>query len=168
MTVSTWYADVEFLCRGAMPDDAEFDVLEVMSAYNAVLSISRDRLRGAISLAIDAVGAHEAAISLGPALRPVEGIVGNLEITKMDIMDENSRDAEVGEATFPELVGYAEIADMAHISRQRARQIASRSDFPVPVVETAAGPLRVKAAVEKWLSSWDRTPGRPRRISSMA
>lgn len=151
-----------------MPEDAEFDVLDVMSDHSAVISVSRDRRRGALSLTIDAVGAHEAAVLLAPVLQPVERILGDLAITKMDVMDESSRDVQVSEASFPELVGYAEIAEMADVSRQRARQLASRTDFPIPVVETAAGPLRVKAAVERWLSSWDRTPGRPRRVSSMA
>lgn len=168
MTVSTWYIDVEFTSLDLVPEDAEFDVLEAMSDYSAVMSISRDRLGGALSLAFEATEAQEAAVSLGAVLQPVGRILGELRVTEIDVMDESTRNARAEEATFPELVGYAEIADMADISRQRARQIASRADFPVPVVETAAGPLRVKAAVEKWLSSWDRTPGRPRGVSSMA
>jgi hypothetical protein len=61
----------------------------------------------------------------------------------------------------PELVGYAEIATMAAVSRQRARELPGKPGFPPPAVTTATGPLRVKADVELWLSSWDRTPGRP-------
>jgi hypothetical protein len=61
----------------------------------------------------------------------------------------------------PELVGYAEIAAMAAVSRQRARELPGKPGFPPPAVTTASGPLRVKADVEQWLSSWDRTAGRP-------
>jgi hypothetical protein len=61
----------------------------------------------------------------------------------------------------PEMVGYAAIATMAAVSRQRARELSGKPGFPPPAVTTASGPLRVKADVELWLSSWDRTPGRP-------
>jgi hypothetical protein len=47
----------------------------------------------------------------------------------------------------PELVGYAEIATMAAVSRQRARELPGKPGFPPPAVTTATGPLRVKADV---------------------
>lgn len=66
-----------------------------------------------------------------------------------------------GQRQIPELVGYAEIATMAGVSRQRARELSGKPGFPPPAVVTASGPLRVKAEFELWLSSWERTPGRP-------
>lgn len=165
--MSTWYADVDFALTGEVSDNAEFDALEAMRDWSAVISISRDRRAGTLSLAIDSADAQEAMSSLSVILQPARSVLGDFQITKMDIMDAEKRRSQVEEITFPELVGYAEIADMAAVTRQRARQIASRADFPVPVVETASGPLRVKAAVEKWLSSWDRVPGRPRGVSSI-
>lgn len=66
----------------------------------------------------------------------------------------------------PELVGYAEIATIAGVSRQRARELSGKPGFPPPAVVTASGPLRVKADVERWLASWDRSPGRPRTTAA--
>lgn len=66
------------------------------------------------------------------------------------------------EYTIPELVGYAEIASMAGVSRQRARQFASLEGFPTPAVETSYGPLRLKTEVQSWLDTRNTRPGRPK------
>jgi len=65
----------------------------------------------------------------------------------------------------PDLVSYAEIAEIAGVSRQRARQFADIEGFPKPVVETAAGPLRLKASVEAWVERRNTKPGRPRKTA---
>ncbi|GAA5203106.1 hypothetical protein GCM10025773_32100 [Microbacterium jejuense] len=52
-----------------------------------------------------------------------------------------------------EVVGYAEIADMAQVSRQAARAWADNPTFPPAVIETAQGPLRAKDAVQAWLEN---------------
>lgn len=69
---------------------------------------------------------------------------------------------EIETPTIPDLVGYAEIAEIAGVSRSRARQFADLDGFPAPVVETAAGPLRLKSAVQAWVATRNTKPGRPR------
>lgn len=48
---------------------------------------------------------------------------------------------------FPEVVGYSEIADMAGVTRQRARKFATHAGFPSPVIKTAHGPLMAKLSM---------------------
>ncbi|MBG6192022.1 hypothetical protein IWX64_002991 [Arthrobacter sp. CAN_A212] len=164
MTKSRWFVEVDFIFSLALAEDVEFDVLDALEKYQALFVISRDRLTGGISFSLQAHSAQEAVASLNDVLEPVHSLLGGLHVSKIDVMDERTRQTESGTPTFPELVGYIEIAHMANVSRQRARQLSTLEGFPVPVVETAAGPLRVKAAVEDWLMSWDRSPGRPRRV----
>ncbi|MEW1724285.1 hypothetical protein [Streptomyces sp. NPDC093109] len=57
-------------------------------------------------------------------------------------------------------VGVTDIGEMLKVSRQRANQLAARTDFPAPVVQTRAGRLWDRAAVEQWATAWDRhNPG---------
>jgi hypothetical protein len=65
-----------------------------------------------------------------------------------------------------DLVGYAEIAAMADppLSRQRARQVAEDNPrFPDPVGATANGPVYLREAVQQFLQTWERKPGRARK-----
>ena len=64
---------------------------------------------------------------------------------------------------YPDVVGYSEIADMAGVSRQAARLWGSNPTFPPAVIETAQGPLRLKAAVQAWIEA---NPPRRRRTTN--
>lgn len=153
-----WYVDAELTSDRRLSDDAAFDVLEALSANAAQMSIHPASNRVGISLTVDAESAPVAAAA---ATALIERTIVGAEVVQIDAMTEQVRRDRNNRPSIPELVGFAEIAEMAEVSRQRARTIAQRSDFPAAVVETAAGPLRVKAAVEQWLSSWSRKPGRP-------
>ncbi|MFB7030961.1 MULTISPECIES: hypothetical protein [unclassified Streptomyces] len=63
----------------------------------------------------------------------------------------------------PAHVGVTEIGGMLGVSRQRANTLVKRPDFPAPFVETRAGRVWERKAVEKWEKGWDRTNvgGRP-------
>lgn len=165
MQTKPWYVDLDFIVSAQLDDDAAFDVLAALSEFSAQLSIRPDRKSGSLSLTVDATTAKAAADMAADSLKPVSEFAGNVEIVQLDVMTEEVREAINETPSIPELVGYAEIADMAGVSRQRAREIAQRAGFPVAVVETAAGPLRVKAAVDRWIASWDRSPGRRKAVA---
>ena len=56
----------------------------------------------------------------------------------------------------------AEIAEMAGVSRQRARELPNLPDFPPAVTDTSSkGPLRVRSQVATWIQGWERRAGRP-------
>jgi predicted DNA-binding transcriptional regulator AlpA len=58
------------------------------------------------------------------------------------------------------LVGAHEIRGMLGVSRQRAYELAMRSDFPRPVAELAQGKVWVLADVEAWIRVYRAGQGR--------
>lgn len=98
------------------------------------------------------------------ALRAVEDATGIPAIGVEALLTVDFEE-QLNRPSIPELVGYAEIAEMFGVSRQRARELADRSDFPPAVVTTKSGPLRVKRQVEAWASTWERHAGRPRKAA---
>lgn len=160
MTIKPWYIDLDFTSSRKLEDEAAFDVLAALSEYSAQFSLHTDRNAGSLSATVDARNAKAAAEKAADLLTQVSELIGDVEIVQLDVMTEEVREHINDSPSIPDLVGYAEIAEMARVSRQRAREIAQRPGFPVAVVETASGPLRVKAAVARWIESWDRSPGR--------
>jgi len=62
------------------------------------------------------------------------------------------------------LVGLAEIAEMAEVSKRTASRYAARDDFPASLAVLAMGPVWDADAVQCWLDSDARKPpGRPAR-----
>jgi hypothetical protein len=57
----------------------------------------------------------------------------------------------------PQLAGLAEVATMLNVSKQRASQIAARSDFPRPQIQFAMGPAWTRSSVVQFQQSADAT-----------
>jgi hypothetical protein len=114
--------------------------------WSVVLTVQANTLRQAIAAALELV----------------EGATGE-KATAAEVLPADVAEARALAPSIPELVGYAEIAEMFDVSRQRARQLADLAGFPAAVVETAAGPLRVRKQVEDWGKGWERKTGRPRK-----
>jgi hypothetical protein len=166
MTTSPWYVDVDFVASATLADEVEFDVLDALSAYSAAMSTDRDRRGGSVSFTVDAPNAAGTVPIIEEVTTTIRSMLGDVDVVRVDVMTEQARKAANENPSIPPLVGYAEIADLAGVSRQRARELAHLDGFPVAVVETAAGPLRVKEAVESWIQNWNRKPGRPRKMAT--
>lgn len=158
---TNWYVDAELDTAAKLSEDAAFDVLEALAPYAGQVSIHPASNRVGASLTVHASSATEAVAT---ASTIVTSTFPAASVVQLDVMTEEVREDRNSRPIIPELVGFAEIAEMAGVSRQRARTIAQRSDFPAAVVETAAGPLRVKAAVDHWLTTWTRKAGRPAAV----
>ncbi|MBP2704419.1 hypothetical protein JOL79_11400 [Microbispora sp. RL4-1S] len=66
----------------------------------------------------------------------------------------------------PELLGYAEIATVLQVSRQRARELAeTHPDFPPPVSRLSMGPIFTLESVMDFAKGWERRAGRPRKTA---
>ncbi len=66
-----------------------------------------------------------------------------------------------------DLVSVTEIAAMLGISRQRVNQLVQAyDDFPKPEADLAIGRVWLRSAVEAWVDSHPRRPGR-RPISTL-
>jgi hypothetical protein len=72
-------------------------------------------------------------------------------------------DATLTEATFPRMVGVAEVAAELGVSRQRVSELSQQVGFPRPVASLAAGPVWLASSIKRFVESWSRKPGRIRR-----
>lgn len=83
-------------------------------------------------------------------------------IARVDIMSEAYLERNLSRE--PETyLGVSETAETLNVSRQRVSELRARSDFPAPIAEIAAGPVWAGSSLKRFLASWDRKPGRPRR-----
>ena len=162
MTSGTWFAAVGFIATTPIDDDSADEIIDVLDSHGGVLSLSRDGKAGTVSIAFDATSIADASqVATTVALDALTTHSG-IEVIKLDVRDEATMETETNEPVIPALIGYAEIAELAGVSRQRARQFAKIDGFPVAVVETAAGPLRLRASVLAWLETRNTQPGRTR------
>lgn len=148
-----WQAYVSYTVEAPYTEDAVFDLIGQLAEFAAVGEISRDLMSGGVTLTVDAPTTIDAVAKATQIVtNAARTTVGEPHITGIDVKSEEAVEQELAQPLYPEVVGYAEIADMAHVSRQAARGWAENPSFPRPVIETAQGPLRSKAAVENWLN----------------
>jgi predicted DNA-binding transcriptional regulator AlpA len=55
------------------------------------------------------------------------------------------------------LAGRTELAEMLGVSRQRARQLTERDDFPGPIAQLRRGPIWRVEDIEAWAEQVGRT-----------
>ena len=60
-------------------------------------------------------------------------------------------------------LGLAEVAVMFGVSKQRVSELRATPRFPTPVAELASGPVWRSSTLGRFLESWERKPGRPRK-----
>lgn len=160
MTAHTWYADIDVIATRAVTLTEAETIAESLADYAGAVSVSRDGMTAALSIALSAADIEEASRTATRIAVEAFGGSDRLEVVKLDVRTEEVMQEELEKPSIPDLVGYAEIAEMAGVSRQRARQFADIAGFPVSVVDTAAGPLRLRASVEAWLENRNTRPGR--------
>lgn len=164
--MNRWNANVAFSTNSTFTHDTAFDVLDRLTDYAASVAPRADGSGGAISFSIEAenvTAAFSSAIAI--TTDTVAQLADHPTINAVEIMTEEELDNRLAEPTFPEVVGYAEIAELASVSRQRARQFSKINGFPAPVITTAQGPLMAKSAVEAWLESRNTRSGRPKKAA---
>jgi hypothetical protein len=82
------------------------------------------------------------------------GVVGRMEVERAEAMTEERQDRELAVSNLPELVGLAEIAEMAKATRQRVFQMTANRGFPFPVMELKSGRLWSRPAIESYLEGY--------------
>ncbi len=90
------------------------------------------------------------------AIDRVRQVLGDIEVDALEILTTAERDRQLALPPFPELVGVTEIAEMFGVSRKRASRLQSRSDFPLPVANLAAGPVWRKGDLSGFAEAWKR------------
>ncbi|MGP5307020.1 hypothetical protein [Brachybacterium alimentarium] len=157
-----WHARLDWASTATTTPDALESLLHELTDHSPAGSLSRDGLTGSVILALESSSLDDAlmqALAVGRAA--LEQSVPTADVVGVEVRDGDALDRELEQPVFPDVVGYAEIAEIAGVSRQRARAFTKVAGFPAPVIVTAQGPLMARAAVERWLETRNTRPGRP-------
>ncbi|UQN31774.1 hypothetical protein [Brachybacterium kimchii] len=160
---TTWHARLTWVSTAATTTEQLGELMDDLADHAPSGSLSAEGQGGTVMIALEAATFDDALSAAITTVR--DSLVQRLPgaaIRGIELLDSAALDHELEQPLFPEVVGFAEIAEMAGVSRQRARMFRDRPGFPAPVIETAQGPLMSKAAVSSWLASRNTRPGRPR------
>jgi len=147
--------------RPAAPDAIE-RFADLLGDYDATVTAG-SRSWGA-TIAIEAAEAPAAILAGVSAIRDAAKAAKLPEwpMRRVEALTYQELDAELARPAVPDLVGTREVAKLLNVSRQRLAQLReNKPDFPKPIVELAAGPVWTRAALDTWMASWSRQPGRP-------
>jgi hypothetical protein len=86
-------------------------------------------------------------------------------VARVDVMGERYQELDFDREP-EEYAGVSELASTLGVSRQRVSELRAREDFPAPIAELAAGPVWKMSTLRRFVNSWDRKPGRPRKASA--
>ena len=165
-----WEVHLEAAGEGMVDDDLLGDFAEHLAEFGASITGSPEE-------PIDSAGRFGASFGV-VADSPVQAIVTASDIfltavkkvglpewpiVKIELMTENEFARSLEQPTVPQLVGVTEIGQMLGVSRQRASELARTPRFPNPVTELASGPVWLAPNISKFVSEWQRRPGRPRK-----
>ena len=156
-------------------DDVVDELLGKLASHRAVASVAggltADLMhRLSVSLTLDAPSLRDAATGvswdlLTDALREVGIPADRLlerEISARDV------DLQAEDLARPpdRYVGVSEVAEILGVSRQRASELRTRPGFPAPIADLASGPVWTRGSLDRFISTWERRPGRPARSST--
>jgi len=164
--MAIWAARVEFTLDHDLTGEEAIAITEALAEVDPAASVGVEREQGRASTQFF-VTARTLRSACDQAISHTVAALGAAEVLAeprgVEVLDEATFTERLTRPTIPELVGYAEIAEIAGVSRQRAAQLAEEhEDFPPVVVCTKPGPQRVKAAVEQWFTAkGERRRGRP-------
>lgn len=156
-----WQVSMDLKAAVPIDDDTVFDLLERLGAYGAAVAVGADGVGVSLTLCVTAQsGLESLTVALG--LLSEAGMADDVQVCGFEVVTWSEAERRNREPLFPAVVGYAEVARMAGVSRQRAAMFPRIDSFPKPVIRTAQGPLFAKAAVAAWVAGRQARPGRPR------
>lgn len=158
-----WSATVEFSVERPTITQAE-RMLEALAQHHPAGSVGPRTMGASLSIeAPDATSASRKAARLVLNAAKTAGIRAG-EVVELEVMEWKRFERWLDTPTFPDLIGSAEAAEILGVSRQRFHEIRRTKDFPEPLAEVAATPLWVRGAVQNFIKTWNRKPGRPARV----
>jgi hypothetical protein len=152
----------------ALDEDAPDRLLEALEAVAVRAAV--------VHAGPDTIGAQffvDAGLSLGEAIDHATGTF-RIALEKAQIFGEFARfEIMSGEefereyfAQMPETyAGVTEVAKLLGVSRQRVSELRGSDILPAPVAELAAGPVWRVSSLQRFIETWERKPGRPRKSS---
>lgn len=155
MTID-WHAAIT--TTDQLTEAAAEAVMEALAERGPAITLDTD----SATVSLTAHG-DTAQAALADALTAITSAGLDGDPVSVTVQTYEALDRELAQPLFPEVVGYAEIAEIAGVTRQRARQFAEYDSFPAPVIQTAQGPLYSRAAAARWVETRPTRPGRPAR-----
>ena len=145
-----WQVSLDFKAR--LDEDAAFDLMEALGRYGASVAVDPGHTGGGLTLAVDAPDGETA---LAKARTLLEENMPGATVTGLEAREWADAVARNREPLYPPVVGYAEIARMTGVTRQRAYAFPRIESFPKPVIETSQGPLYSEDAAQTRTSESD-------------
>lgn len=139
------------------------DLLSALEEHGAVVAQLPDQI--GVSLVVMALGPIEALFeareTIAKAISRAGVLVGRsigLEVLDLDEVDRRN------EAPAETYLGVTEVATLLRVSKQRVSELRTSQAFPAPVAELAAGPVWAASSLRRFIQTWERKPGRPRKV----
>lgn len=148
--------------RVAKFEDRIGDLLDVLHEHAAVTSGARNGRRYGARFCVTG---ENPVSAVGEALRVFREAAERVGLppwpaveVQLQTMAELERQNRL--PTLPEMVGVSEVAELLGVTRQRASALARSPSFPHPIVELKSGPIWDRGAVDRFVETWARRPGR--------
>ncbi|MFD9944126.1 hypothetical protein ACFWYW_26095 [Nonomuraea sp. NPDC059023] len=163
-SLTLWRIIIVAVSAAGLTDEQREEVVHALPGYP---TMSDDVATGQLIVEFDLESSDEQdAINQGEKLftKNAREILGDV-LTYVGITAWREGDDSSIPRDFLQLVGYAEIASLLQVSRQRVRELAeTRADFPAPIARLAMGPVFTLRSVQDFLDRWDRRRvGRPKK-----
>ena len=161
MTRRDWQVTVDFTTSIPIEEETLFDLIEEFAEHGASAALNPDGMGGSLTVSVTTASAME-AISVALVMFSDASTLNSADISGINVIEQDKARLLNREPLFPKVVGYAEIARMTGVSRQRAAMFPKIATFPKPVIETSQGPLYSEHAVAAWAAKRGVKAGRPK------
>lgn len=164
MDSKDWQVTIDFHTDERLGDETLMDVMDEYNNHAASTSLSPDGKNGSLTMTVESTK-PATALTMALNLLSESKTLTEYDVTGFEVVNWENAQKRNRESLFPKVVGYAEIARMAGVSRQRAYCFPKIASFPKPVIETAQGALYSEDAVKSWVENRRTCPGRPSRTA---
>jgi hypothetical protein len=160
-----WSVNIEALGPGPYDPEWASGILESapLADRAAVIEVAPQIV--GLTFDIQADSAEQAAVE---ALRIFRAALPGVEPREVRVQTIEEQERQLAESNVPELLGVAEVAEALQVSKQRVSELTSNPNFPAPIAHLRSGPIWQRSALARFLTSWPRKPGRPRKVGGAA
>jgi hypothetical protein len=86
-------------------------------------------------------------------------------IVRAELVTDDEIRMQLEVPNFPVVMGTAEVVERLGVSRQRLTELRASRRFPEPLLTLAATPVWLASAVNAFVETWDRSPGRRKLVA---
>jgi len=159
-----WSVDVQAVVDPELADDDEAidSILAKLAPYGAALAFDQGGPHMSIQMTVEAedfMAATQKAVGL------IVDLPYRIFPSGVRVLPVADLQRELDEPPIPDLVGVAEVAEELQISKARVNELQDSPAFPEPVARLKSGPVWTRPSLTRFIDSWERRSGRPRKNS---